>query len=255
MRKGGRGTWTPSTVASGIQSSRSRRCSATGLTKTKFLVLSGQIRSIKDGGNRRILPGVGRRIHPAADRRAGRMTKRRNGECSIFPYRTGYAAYAWVTTPDGASGSASGSTAKTHWRRSTTSGSSSRPEHVRARCQRQPRTPATYLSYWLNEVVQPNLAPKTSEKYKLLYSALPLPGLGHKRLDQLQVRDVRTWLNNLRTACQCCAQLKDARRPPGPAARPRPREMLSSGPWRPDHQRRARHAPGCSEQRCRGGTH
>ncbi len=27
-----------------------------GLTKTKHLVLSGQIRSIKDGGNRRILP-------------------------------------------------------------------------------------------------------------------------------------------------------------------------------------------------------
>ena len=29
------------------------------------------------------------------------MSKRRNGESSIFPYRTGYAAYAWVTTPDG----------------------------------------------------------------------------------------------------------------------------------------------------------
>ena len=27
-----------------------------GLTKTKHLILSGQIRSIKDGGNRRILP-------------------------------------------------------------------------------------------------------------------------------------------------------------------------------------------------------
>lgn len=27
-----------------------------GLTKTKKLVLSGQIRSVKDGGNRRILP-------------------------------------------------------------------------------------------------------------------------------------------------------------------------------------------------------
>ncbi len=27
-----------------------------GLTKTKFLVLSGEIRSIKDGGNRKILP-------------------------------------------------------------------------------------------------------------------------------------------------------------------------------------------------------
>jgi excisionase family DNA binding protein len=27
-----------------------------GLSKTKFLVLSGEIRSVKDGGNRRILP-------------------------------------------------------------------------------------------------------------------------------------------------------------------------------------------------------
>jgi len=27
-----------------------------GLTKTKYLVQSGQIRSVKDGGNRRILP-------------------------------------------------------------------------------------------------------------------------------------------------------------------------------------------------------
>ena len=27
-----------------------------GVTKTKFLVLSGQIRSVKDGGSRRILP-------------------------------------------------------------------------------------------------------------------------------------------------------------------------------------------------------
>ena len=30
------------------------------------------------------------------------MSKRRNGEASIFAYRNGYAAYAWVTTPDGA---------------------------------------------------------------------------------------------------------------------------------------------------------
>ena len=29
------------------------------------------------------------------------MSKRRNGETSIFSYRNGYAAYAWVTTPDG----------------------------------------------------------------------------------------------------------------------------------------------------------
>ena len=41
------------------------------LTKTKHLVLSGQIRSIKDGGNRRILPEyvdeyVARRIKEAS---------------------------------------------------------------------------------------------------------------------------------------------------------------------------------------------
>jgi hypothetical protein len=29
------------------------------------------------------------------------VSKRRPGGCSIFPYRNGYAAYAWVTTPDG----------------------------------------------------------------------------------------------------------------------------------------------------------
>ena len=29
------------------------------------------------------------------------MSKRRNGQASIFPYRDGYAEYAWVTTPHG----------------------------------------------------------------------------------------------------------------------------------------------------------
>jgi hypothetical protein len=46
-------------------------------------------------------PQVGGRVHPALRRRAGQVSKRRNGEASIFPYRNGYAAYAWVTTPDG----------------------------------------------------------------------------------------------------------------------------------------------------------
>ena len=30
-----------------------------------------------------------------------RGRQRANGEGSIFPYRNGYAAYVWVTTPDG----------------------------------------------------------------------------------------------------------------------------------------------------------
>jgi len=121
------------------------------------------------------------------------VSKRRNGECSIFPYRTGYAAYAWVTTPDGER-KRKWVYGKTHdevyekWIKLQT----------RAREGPMPTTTPTltnYLAYWLKEVVDPNLAPKTSEKYKLL------------------TRLYRAWLNKLRTACQCCAQGKDARRP------------------------------------------
>ncbi|HYB17520.1 MAG TPA: HD domain-containing protein [Streptosporangiaceae bacterium] len=73
--------------------------------------------------------------------------------------------------------------------------------------------PDLSATYWLREVVEPNLAPKTTERYALLTRLYLVPGLGVKRLDRLQVRDVRTWLNRLRTTCQCCAQGKDAARP------------------------------------------
>jgi integrase len=139
------------------------------------------------------------------------MSKRRNGEASIFPYRNGYAAYAWVTTPDG--------DRKRKW----VYGKTHDEVHekwiklqTRAREGPMPTTTptlASYLAYWLREVVDPNLAPKTSEKYALLTRLYLVPGLGTKRLDRLQVRDVRTWLNKLRSTCQCCAQGKDAGRP------------------------------------------
>jgi integrase len=41
-----------------------------------------------------------------------------------------------------------------------------------------------------------------------------IPYLGAKRLDRLQVADVRRWLNRLGRLCQCCARGKDAARPP-----------------------------------------
>jgi integrase len=66
---------------------------------------------------------------------------------------------------------------------------------------------------WLAEVVKPNLAPKTYDKYEMFARLYITPALGSKRLDKLTPRDVRTWLNQLRQACQCCAQGKDARRP------------------------------------------
>jgi integrase len=140
------------------------------------------------------------------------VSKRRNGECSIFPYRKGYAAYAWVTTPDG------------ERKRKWVYGKTHDEVHgkwikLQIRAQEGPVPTATptlanYLAYWLREVVEPNLAPKTTEKYALLTRLYLIPGLGTKRVDRLQVRDVRTWLNRLRTTCQCCAQGKDAARVP-----------------------------------------
>lgn len=74
-------------------------------------------------------------------------------------------------------------------------------------------TVAAYVTNWLQDVVRPNLAPTTYAKYETFSRLYIVPGIGVKRLDQLQVRDVQTWLNRVRTTCQCCAQGKDARRP------------------------------------------
>ena len=67
---------------------------------------------------------------------------------------------------------------------------------------------AEYLTYWLQEIVAPNLAPLTCATYETLTQLYLVPGLGTKRLDKLTVRDVQTWLNKVRTACQCCAKAK-----------------------------------------------
>jgi len=62
-----------------------------------------------------------------------------------------------------------------------------------------------FMAYWLREVVKLNLAPKTYEKYEMFTRLYVVPYLGGKRLDKLTPRDVRTWLNQLRDTCQCCA--------------------------------------------------
>ena len=71
-----------------------------GVTKTKFLVLSGQIRSVKDGGSRRILPewamttsaglSMGRQHEQAPERGSARSLPSGRGTPRTR-----------VTTPDG----------------------------------------------------------------------------------------------------------------------------------------------------------
>ncbi|MCG5220414.1 site-specific integrase [Streptosporangium sp. KLBMP 9127] len=138
------------------------------------------------------------------------MSKRANREGSVFPYKNGWAGYVWVTTPEGKKTRkwCYGKTREeTHdkWLKL----------HEMARkgpvVTKSPKL-ADYLAYWLREVVEPNLAPKTAETYEMFVRLYIVPGLGGKRLDKLGVRDVQTWHNKLRTACQCCAQGKDARR-------------------------------------------
>ena len=140
-----------------------------------------------------------------------RGRQRANGEGSIFPYRNGYAAYVWVTTPDG------------RRRRKWVYGKTRQDVHgkwlkLHEATRRGPvptssPTLAEYMAYWLREVVvPPNYAPLTCATYETLTRLYVLPGLGSKRLDKLTLRDVRSWLNKLRDTCQCCAQGKDARR-------------------------------------------
>ncbi|MBV9011188.1 MAG: site-specific integrase [Pseudonocardiales bacterium] len=136
---------------------------------------------------------------------------RANGEGSLFAYRNGYAAYVWVTTPVGSR------------ERKWIYGQDRDELHGRwIDLQKQAKSGpvatkvpklAEYLSYWLQEIVAPNLAPLTYATYETLTRLYIVPGLGGKRLDKLTVRDVQTWLNKVRNSCQCCAQGKDARRP------------------------------------------
>jgi integrase len=141
-----------------------------------------------------------------------RVRRRANGEGSIFPYRSGYAAYVWVTSPDRVR------------RRKWVYGKTREDVHAKwlklhAAARRGPvatssPTLGEYLAYWLREVVvPPNYAPLTCATYETLTRLYIVPGLGVKRLDRLTLRDVRAWLNKLRETCQCCAQGKDTRRP------------------------------------------
>ena len=139
-------------------------------------------------------------------------SKRANGEGSIYPFRNGFAAYAWVNTPDGKR------------KRKYVYGKTRDVVHskwltlLRQAAARPVATQTPklkeYLAYWLDQVVRTSLKPKTAETYAMHVRLYIAPGLGEKRLDKLTVRDVRGWLNRLGEECQCCSQGKDTARPP-----------------------------------------
>ncbi|WP_030988933.1 site-specific integrase [Streptomyces sp. NRRL S-1813] len=142
----------------------------------------------------------------------GMSGKRGNGEGSIYPYKNGFAAYAWVTTPDGKK------------KRKYVYGKTREEVHdkwikLHAEAKNGPvatrhRTVSAFLAYWLESIVKPNLAPLSYVSYEGCVRLYIAPHLGTKRLDKLTVRDVREWLTKLTITCQCCAQGKDAKRAP-----------------------------------------
>ncbi|MFD5258837.1 tyrosine-type recombinase/integrase [Streptomyces bobili] len=71
---------------------------------------------------------------------------------------------------------------------------------------------AAYLTYWLENVAVHHLRENTHTRYTACVNRYLIPGLGKKKLAKLTAKDVRTWLNQLRTTCQCCTRRIDARR-------------------------------------------
>jgi integrase len=141
------------------------------------------------------------------------MTRRHSGEGSIYPVKDGYRGYVWCISADG-----------TRYRKyvkgKTYEATQQAWLKLRDQASRGPVSSdvqklAEFLAYWLKEIVEPNLAPKTYEKYEAFTRLHIVPYLGSKRLDKLQVKDIRQWLNKLAETCLCCAQGKDAARPEG----------------------------------------
>ncbi|MGO9219744.1 MAG: tyrosine recombinase XerC [Streptosporangiaceae bacterium] len=139
------------------------------------------------------------------------MSRRHNGEGSIYPVKGGYRGYVWCTKP-------SGERYRKYVKATTYEAAQQAWLKLRDEANRGPvasdvQSLEKYLRYWLEEIVRPSLAPKTCEKYELFSRLHIIPHLGTKRLDRIQVQDIRQWLNKLGRICQCCAQGKDAARP------------------------------------------
>ena len=138
---------------------------------------------------------------------------RGNGEGSIYPVQDGYRGYVWCTSP-------AGERYRKYVKGKTYEAAQRAWLKLREEANRGPvasdvPTLEKFLQYWLEDIIRPNLAPKTTEKYELFARLHIVPHLGAKRLDKLQVKDIRQWLNKLGHICQCCAQGKDAARPAG----------------------------------------
>ncbi|AZM62092.1 MULTISPECIES: tyrosine-type recombinase/integrase [unclassified Streptomyces] len=73
-------------------------------------------------------------------------------------------------------------------------------------------TVGDYLTYWLGSVAVHRLRENTHTRYATCVRLHLIPGLGTKKVARLTAKDVRTFLDRLRTTCQCCTQGLDTER-------------------------------------------
>ena len=145
---------------------------------------------------------------------APRQSKKRNanGEGGVYRRADGrWEARAFVDTPDG------------RRKRISIYGDSERKvldELNKIRDQTRRGIPvatttvsvAEYMTYWLEHIAEPSIRRTTYATYEGDVRLHIVPGIGKRKLKTLQAAHIRTWLNDLRTKCQCCAQGKDAAR-------------------------------------------
>jgi integrase len=65
------------------------------------------------------------------------------------------------------------------------------------------------MTYWLEQIAEPSIRRTTYATYEGDIRLHIIPGIGKRKLKSLQAAHIRTWLNDLRTTCQCCVQGRD----------------------------------------------
>ena len=93
------------------------------------------------------------------------MSKRGNSEGSLYQSSDGWRGYVWCTRPDG-------TRYRKYVRGKTYDEARQNWVNLRDQASRGPVSSGIpklgeFLAYWLSEIVEPNLAPKTYEKYEM----------------------------------------------------------------------------------------
>ena len=93
------------------------------------------------------------------------MSKRGNSEGSLYQSGEGWRGYVWCTRPDG-------TRYRKYVRGKTYDEARQNWANLRDQANNGPVSSSIpklreFLAYWLKEIVEPNLAPKTYEKYEM----------------------------------------------------------------------------------------